>query len=114
MVAFAMLARCSAALVLLTVVSGLCGAGPGARRVLVFNRGSLPIYHLQMGHEENKTWSGDLLRFNDVIDVGEAKSVPVVLAAECLFDLRATHRDGTVDELRDVDLCVSQSVTFEH
>ncbi|MBV8246759.1 MAG: hypothetical protein JOZ38_12605 [Candidatus Eremiobacteraeota bacterium] len=109
-----MFARASAGFVLFAALTAQVSPAEAPHRLLVVNRGTLPISRLQMGHEVADTWSGDLLRWSDVIDVGEARNVTIAPSADCTYDLRATHRDGTNEVLHDVDLCRSTSVTFEH
>ena len=88
-------------------------AAPQGRELLVLNRGSEAIFSVQIGHSKEGTWSGDMLPFNDVVDVGEGKTVPLTVDRECLYDVRATYRDRSTSDIPNVDLCVATSVSFD-
>ena len=87
---------------------------PAGREILILNRGGEAIFWVAVGHAQSKTWSGDVLRFNDVIDVGEGKTVNLRLGQACVYDLRARYRDGDTADLSDVNLCNASSVSFDH
>ena len=89
-------------------------AEPAGRELLILNRGGEAIFWVTVGHAQSKTWSGDVLPFNDVIDVGEGKNVTVPVGKDCIYDLRAKYGDGDVADLSNVDLCSASSVSFDH
>ena len=89
-------------------------AGSAGRELLVLNRGNEAIFWLSIGHAQAQDWSPDILRFNDVIDVGEGRNVKIALGDQCVYDVRAKYRDGDTVDLAAVDLCASSSVSFEH
>lgn len=98
----------------LLVYSGIAvPARSQGRELLVLNRGSVAIFAVQLGHVQGQTWGTDLLPFNDVVDVGEGKEVPLTLTDECVFDVRASYADGSTSDLTNVDLCVRSSVSFD-
>ncbi len=89
-------------------------AQPAGREILILNRGGEAIFSVSVGHEQSKTWSADVLPFNDVIDVGEGKDVNIPVGKDCVYDLRAKYGDGDAVEVRNVDLCGASSVSFDH
>lgn len=89
-------------------------AGSADRQITIFNYGNEPIFWVAAGHVQTSQWSADMLPSNDVIDVGEAKSVKVPKAGQCVYDLRAKYHDGDTADLTGVDLCTVSSVRFEH
>lgn len=88
-------------------------ARPDGRELLVLNRGSEAIFAVQIGHAKTQTWSEDMLPFNDVVDVGEGREVPLPPPKDCVYDVRATYRDRSTSDLTDVDLCTANSVSFD-
>lgn len=96
---------------------GLCPLGAPAEvashRVLVLNDGNEPIFTVRFGHAQTNLWSGDLLEFNQVIDVSRGRDLAFVLdPATCEYDVEATYSDGATVVLRDVDLCSVPNLTF--
>lgn len=84
------------------------------REITVFNRGNEAIFALQIGHVQAQDWSPDLLPFAGVVDVSEGVTVSIAVGAQCVYDIRATYRDGDTVSLKNVDLCAAASLTFEH
>ncbi len=89
-------------------------AGSASRQITIFNSGEEPIFWMAAGHVQTSRWSADILPGNDVIDVGEAKSVTVPIAGQCVYDLRAKYDDGDTAYITGVNLCTVSSVRFEH
>ncbi|GAC1392623.1 MAG: hypothetical protein NVSMB31_10950 [Vulcanimicrobiaceae bacterium] len=87
---------------------------PSEREITIFNRGNEPIFWIQIGHATNGVWSEDILRFNDVIEVGEGKTVRIPLDQQCVFDVRARYHDQDAAAVPNVDLCIASSISFEH
>lgn len=85
---------------------------PLGRQITVFNRGTQPIYWLQYA-DGTGGWSDDVLPFNEVVDVGEARVVNVTLGRQCIYNVRAVYHDRSEDDLPKVDLCVASSLTFD-
>ncbi|MDQ6930133.1 MAG: hypothetical protein M3126_05645 [Candidatus Eremiobacteraeota bacterium] len=104
------------------IVCGLVCAGllfgvpadSAARQITILNRGGEPIFWVSIGHAETRVWSADMLPFNDVIDIGEAKAVSVPAGKECVYDLRARYGDGDAVDVAKVDICSVSSVSFDH
>jgi len=95
----------------------LLGASSGAagRRVLVVNQGNEAIFALRIGHLDGARWSGDLLAFDQVIDVSRGSDVSVDIdPAACVYDVQATYGDGDTQALRDIDLCRIDRLSFDH
>ena len=89
-------------------------AGSAGRQIMIFNYGDEPIFWLSVGHAQTAQWSADVLPANDVIDVGQGKTVTIPLLDQCIYDLRAKYHDGEIAELDGVDLCAASSVRFDH
>jgi hypothetical protein len=100
--------------VLLAFLALPAPARPDGRELLVLNRGSEAIFAVQIGHAKTQTWSEDMLPFNDVVDVGEGKEVPLPAPKDCVYDVRATYRDRSTSDLTNVDICTANSVSFDH
>ena len=92
----------------------LTGVAGSARQIMIFNYGDEPIFWVSVGHVQTAQWSEDVLPSNDVIDVGEGKTVSVPVGSDCIYDLRAKYHDGDTVELSGIDLCTATSVRFEH
>ena len=89
-------------------------ARPSVRELLILNRGDEAIFWVSVGHADSQIWSADMLAFNDVVDVGEAKLVSVPPGSGCIYDLRAKYRDGDLADVRNINLCTNSSVSFNH
>jgi hypothetical protein len=90
-------------------------AGAATMRVLMVNQGNEAIFALRVGHASAAQWSGDLLAFDQVIDVSAGTDVAVdVDPLACVYDVIASYGDGHTEILRDVDLCQTQRVSFDH
>ncbi|MDQ2992286.1 MAG: hypothetical protein M3R30_05645 [Candidatus Eremiobacteraeota bacterium] len=108
------LAAILAALVVLC--AGSRAAGLQTHTLLVVNEGNEAIFALRLGHDSTPpVWSGDLLPFDRVIDVSEGRAISVsVDPADCIADLQAGYRDAHAIVLKDVDLCTTDRVNFQH
>ena len=80
----------------------------------ILNRGEEPIFWVTIGHADTRVWSADVLPFNDVIDIGEAKDVNLPAGRSCIYDLRARYGDGDAVDIPKVDVCSVTSVSFNH
>ncbi|MDP9018911.1 MAG: hypothetical protein M3N19_11410 [Candidatus Eremiobacteraeota bacterium] len=89
-------------------------AQPAGREITILNRGNEPIFWVQIGHQQNGVWSDDMLAFNDVIEVGEGKTIRLPLDQQCVFDVRARYHDQDAASQTGVDLCVASSISFDH
>jgi hypothetical protein len=90
-------------------------AGAATQRILMLNQGNEAIFALRVGHASAAAWSGDLLAFDQVIDVSGGTDVSVdVDPSTCVYDVVATYGDGHTEIMRDVDLCQTQRLSFDH
>ncbi len=103
-----------AALVLLC--AGSRAADLRTHTILVVNQGNEAIFALRFGHDATPpVWSADVLPFDQVIDVSEGREISIsVDPAECTADLQAGYRDAHAIVIKDVDLCTTDRVNFQH
>lgn len=87
---------------------------PNGRQITVFNRGTQPIYWIQFAPVGTENWSNDVLPFNEVVDVGEARTISVALDRQCIYKVRAVYHDRSEADLSAVDLCIASSLSFDH
>ncbi|MHB8147893.1 MAG: hypothetical protein ACYDGM_11630 [Vulcanimicrobiaceae bacterium] len=98
---------------LVMALACLTQASAKTRVVLVVNAGNAPIFSLRIGHAAQKAWSGDLLAFNQAIDVSSGVELPINFdPVTCAYDVQATYEDGHVAVKRDIDLCSVRRLNF--
>ncbi len=102
--------------VLVLLCAGSRAADLQTHTILVVNQGNEAIFALRFGHDTTPpVWSADLLPFDQVIDVSEARRVSVsVDPSDCTADLQAGYRDAHAVVIKDVDLCTTDRVNFQH
>jgi hypothetical protein len=84
------------------------------RPVLIVNAGDDAIFSLKVGHAASSSWGDDVLGFSGVIEVSRGRVIRVSFdAAQCVYDLQATYRNGSVVVKHDVDLCKADRIDFE-
>jgi hypothetical protein len=75
------------------------------------NRTGGTITRLYVASSRVRDWGRDLLR-RDVIEPGDSVNVSINEGSDCLHDLRAQFRDGTVVEVSQLNLCEISEYSF--
>jgi len=108
---------CAVLAALALASAGSRAADLETRTILVVNEGDEAIFALRLGHAatDPPVWSGDVLPFDQVIDVSEGREIKIsVDPADCTADLQATYKDDHAVVVPSVDLCTTDRVNFEH
>ncbi|GAC1391474.1 MAG: hypothetical protein NVSMB31_08920 [Vulcanimicrobiaceae bacterium] len=80
----------------------------------VYNKGDEPIHYLYVSHISEDKWGDDVLG-EDVLMPGERVKVKFSDDSDvCHYDVRVEYKDKHSDEDRDVDLCDTASISFDH
>lgn len=84
------------------------------RNFTVINGSSLLITHLYVSHSSENTWGPDILGA-DVLPQGQSVDIVFPSAEEgiCTYDIKVTGEGGTEGRLDAVNLCTTETVTFQ-
>ena len=67
------------------------------------------------GPPDRQTWSPDLLKFTEVIDISEGRELKMQLdPSHCVYDVRAMYQDGHEIVVRRVNLCKTAHLAFTY
>ena len=95
------------------ILAALLATALDVRPVLVVNAGDEAILSFRVGNASTSTWSDDVLGFDDVIEVSKGRVLRIPYdRTNCIGDVQATYRDGSVVVKRDLDLCTVERIDF--
>ena len=82
------------------------------RELTVANRASLPATELYVSPNDASDW-GDERLAGAVVAPGKSFRIRLGRIRACLFDIQFVYRDGSREELHDLDVCRTRQVAFD-
>jgi hypothetical protein len=78
----------------------------------LINNSTIPITAVYVSPADDDVWGANIL--TDTLNPGDSRSI--VFSGElatCVYDVRVEFDDGSNGELRDLDLCSTNSITLD-
>jgi len=104
----------AAAIALPLISLGAQSALADPRNFTVTNNSNLLITNLYVSHISENNWGDDILG-RDVLPKGESTDIvfPDAEPTVCTYDIKVIREGGAEGQLRAVDLCATETVTFQ-